>query len=220
MCRRTPLSWKESFEQGTVPVLRAQEGSGGGGYNALPEGALCRIRPGQPGSSANLTPTKRGSALRRRSRQDSSQRVIKFQVRISDLSPKHTRFGARSPNTLNLAQLQRSRPLEVPRSLSEYWCGSRYERHGVRCEASGRQALSFNFKCPQQSRSPSCCPACWSLQVGQQKTARNPQGTGVKWPNLFVESRRRWGPSPSVSLRELDAQDPCSRPHSNTRTGS
>ncbi len=30
MCRRTPLSWKESFEQGTVPVLRAQEGSGGG----------------------------------------------------------------------------------------------------------------------------------------------------------------------------------------------
>ena len=80
MCRRTPLSWKESFEQGTVPVLRAQEGSGGGGYNALPEGALCRIRPGQPGSSANLTPTKRGSALRRRSRQDSSQRVIKFQV--------------------------------------------------------------------------------------------------------------------------------------------
>ncbi len=38
MCRRTPLSWKESFEQGTVPVLRAQEGSGGAGYNALPEG--------------------------------------------------------------------------------------------------------------------------------------------------------------------------------------
>ncbi len=81
MCRRTPLSWKESFEQGTVPVLRAQEGSGGGGYNALPEESLCRIRPGQPGSSENLTPTKRGSALRRRSRQDSSQRVIKFQVR-------------------------------------------------------------------------------------------------------------------------------------------
>ena len=36
-------------------------------------------------------------------------------------------------------------------------------------------------------------------------------------PNLFVESRRRWGPSPSVSLRELDSQDPCSRPHPNTR---
>ena len=85
MCRRTPLSWKESFEQGTVPVLRAQEGSGGAGYNALPEGSLCRIRPGQPGSSANLTPTKRGSALRRRSRQDSSQRVIKFQVRSAGL---------------------------------------------------------------------------------------------------------------------------------------
>ena len=31
MCRRTPLSWKESFEQGTVPVLRAQEGFGGAG---------------------------------------------------------------------------------------------------------------------------------------------------------------------------------------------
>ena len=86
MCRRTPLSWKESFEQGTVPVLRAQEGFGGGGYNALLEGSLCRIRPGQPGSSANLTPTKRGSALRRRSRQDSSQRVIKFQV--SEASPQ------------------------------------------------------------------------------------------------------------------------------------
>ena len=83
MCRRTPLSWQESFEQGTVSVLRAQEGFGGAGYNAQPEGSLCRIRLGQPGSSANLTPTKRGSALRRRSRQDSSQRVIKFQVRRS-----------------------------------------------------------------------------------------------------------------------------------------
>ncbi len=31
MCRRTPLSWKESFDPGTVPVLRAQEGSGGAG---------------------------------------------------------------------------------------------------------------------------------------------------------------------------------------------
>ena len=31
MCWRTPLSWKESFEQGTVPVLRAQEGFGGAG---------------------------------------------------------------------------------------------------------------------------------------------------------------------------------------------
>ncbi len=92
MCWRTPLSWKESFEQGTVPVLRAQEGFGGAGYNALPEGSLCRIRPGQPGSSANLTPTKRGSALRRRSRQDSSQRVIKFQVSpASGHWPSHSR---------------------------------------------------------------------------------------------------------------------------------
>ncbi len=96
MCRRTPLSWKESFEPGTVPVLRAQEGSGGGGYNALPEGSLCRIRPGQPGSSANLTLTKRGSALRRRSRQDSSQRVIKFQV-----SPVPSRWPDHSEKKLS-----------------------------------------------------------------------------------------------------------------------
>ena len=60
--------------------------------------------------------------------------------------------------------------------------------------------------CPQQSRLP--------------HAARNPKGTGGLWPNLVVDSRRRWGPSPSVSLRELDSQDPCSRPHSNTRTGS
>ncbi len=89
MCRRTPLSWKESFEQGTVPVPQSAGRVRGGGYNALPEGSLCRIRPGQPGSSANLTPTKRGSALRRRSRQDSSLRVIKFQhslVRVGTLS--------------------------------------------------------------------------------------------------------------------------------------
>ena len=78
----------------------------------------------------------------------------------------------------------------------------------MRCEASGRQALSFNFKCPQQSRSPSCCPACWSLQVGQQKTARNPQGTGWLWQNLFVESRRRCRVSTSSSLLDLDSQDP------------
>ena len=37
-------------------------------------------------------------------------------------------------------------------SPSEYWGGSRYGRRGVRYEASGTQALSFNFKCPQQCR--------------------------------------------------------------------
>ena len=67
-----------------------RKGPEGGGYNALPEGYLCRMRPGQPGSSANLTPTKRGSALRRRSRQDSSQRVIKFQVSTWEGSDPHS----------------------------------------------------------------------------------------------------------------------------------
>ncbi len=31
MCWRTPLSWKESFEQGTVPVPERRKGSGGPG---------------------------------------------------------------------------------------------------------------------------------------------------------------------------------------------
>ena len=82
-------------------------------------------------------------------------------------------------------------------------------------------------------------PALSSFQAGQQKTAHNPKGTGTtgrfRWlglldpaslhnkislarparssqfaqQNLFVESRSRWGPSPSVSLRELDSQDFC-----------
>ena len=55
MCRaKRACSWKESFEQGTVPVLRAQW-QGRTPRNALPEGSLCdakfRFRvSGQPGS--------------------------------------------------------------------------------------------------------------------------------------------------------------------------
>ncbi len=80
MCRRTPLSpGRRALSRAQYRCSERRKGPGGR-VNALPEGSLCRIRPGQPGSSANLTPTKRGSALRRRSRQDSSQRVIKFQV--------------------------------------------------------------------------------------------------------------------------------------------
>ena len=104
MCWRTPLSWKESFEQGHSTGAQSPGRVRGGGYNALPEGSLCRIRPGQPGSSANLTPTKRGSALRRRSRQDSSQRVIKFQVSLPERAgrslPKPDKSSARNGQRL------------------------------------------------------------------------------------------------------------------------
>ena len=53
------------------------------------------------------------------------------------------------PNRVRLAAYD-----PVPRSVSEYWGGLRYERHGARCEASDTTAMPGIFKCREQSRSP------------------------------------------------------------------
>ena len=67
----------------------------------------------------------------------------------------------------------------------------------------------------------SCCSVWLNLaKSSQQETPPITRGNRGVVADLFVKSCRRWGPSPSVSFRELDSQDPCSQPHPITRTGS